>query len=450
MHTDRSATRREFLIRSAVGLGGAGVLSFGAASAWAADAKKPLKVGAVITEFTPRSHAHVILENFLQPYLFNGQVTRPGMQVVSFYVDQTPAADMSRDISKQFNVPIYPSIDKALCLGGDALAVDAVLLIGEHGKYPVNNKAQMQYPRKQFFDATVEVFKRSGRSVPVFCDKHLSYRWDWAKEMFDTSKSMEFPLMAGSSVPLAQRRPPMELPADARIVDAVSIHGGGVESYDIHALEVLQSIVEARRGGETGVRAVQFMEAEALWKAAEEGRWSSDLAAAAMAAETGPDHELVRYLQSRGKSTTAAPEPIHGILVDYRDGTRGLALKVGNSGIRWNFACQLAGQDKPLATMFNVGPWQNRNLFKALSHAIQAHFRDGRAPYPVERTLLTTGILDAAMDSRLAGGRKVDTPQLEVVYTPQDFRAMREMGATWKIITEETPEPPGITPVGIQ
>jgi hypothetical protein len=450
MHSDRSATRREFLVRSAVGLGSAGVLSLGAASTRAADAKKPLKVGAVITEFTPRSHAHVILENFLQPYLFNGQVTQPGMQVVSFYVDQMPAADMSRDVSKQFNVPIFPSIDKALCLGGDSLAVDAVLLIGEHGKYPVNNKAQMQYPRKQFFDATVEVFKRSGRSVPVFCDKHLSYRWDWAKEMYDTARAMKFPLMAGSSVPLAQRRPPLELPADARIIEAISIHGGGVESYDIHALEVLQSIVEARRGGETGVRAVQFMEAEPLWKAAEEGRWSSDLAAAAMAAETGPDHELVRYLKSRGKSTTAAPEPIHGILVDYRDGTRGLALKVGNSGIRWNFACQLAGQDKPLATMFNVGPWQNRNLFKALSHAIQAHFRDGRAPYPVERTLLTTGILDAAMDSRLAGGRKVDTPQLEVVYAPQDFRAMREMGATWKIITDDMPEPPGITPVGIQ
>jgi len=450
MHTDRSATRREFLIRSAVGLGGAGVLAAGASSAWAAEDKKSLKVGAVITEFTPRSHAHVILENFLQPYLFNGRVTQPGMQVVSFYVDQTPAADMSRDVSKQFNVPIFPSIDKALCLGGDSLAVDAVLLIGEHGKYPVNNKAQMEYPRKQFFDATVAVFKRSGRSVPVFCDKHLSYRWDWAKEMYDTARAMKFPLMAGSSVPLAQRRPPMELPAEARIVEAVSIHGGGVESYDIHALEVLQSIVEARRGGETGVRAVQFMEAEALWKAAEEGRWSSDLAAAAMAAETGPDHELVRYLKTRGKSNTAAPEPVHGILVDYRDNTRGVALKVGNSGIRWNFACQLTGQEKPLATMFNVGPWQNRNLFKALSHAIQAHFRDGRSPYPVERTLLTTGILDAAMDSRVAGGRKLETPQLEMVYAPQDFRAMREMGATWKIITDDMPEPPGITPVGIQ
>jgi hypothetical protein len=141
---------------------------------------------------------------------------------------------------------------------------------------------------------------------------------------------------------------------------------------------------------------------------------------------------------------------IHAIIVDYRDKTRGVAMKVGNNGIRWNFACQLAGQTTRPATSFYVGPWQNRNLFKALSHAIQTHFREGKSPYPVERTLLTSGILDAAMDSRLAGGRNVDTPQLDVKYAAQDFRAMREMGATWKIITDQTREPLGIEPVGIE
>jgi hypothetical protein len=95
-----------------------------------------------------------------------------------------------------------------------------------------------------------------------------------------------------------------------------------------------------------------------------------------------------------------------------------------------------------------VGPWQNRNLFKALSHAIQTHFRQRQAPYPVERTLLTTGILDAAMDARLAG-QPVDTPQLAWSYPPQDFRAMREMGATWKIITDDMKEPAGFEPVKI-
>ncbi len=449
MHDSQATTRRTFLGRTAAGLAGAAVGTWPRLRLAAEDKpQKPFKVGVLITTFFPMSHAHVILENFLVPYLFNGQVTRCNMQVASFFVDQIHESDMSRDVARQFEVPIYPTIAEALCLGGDSLAVDAVLLIGEHGNYPTNAKAQVQYPRKQFFDQTVAVFKRSGRVVPVFCDKHLSYRWDWAKEMVDTAREMKIPLMAGSSVPLAERRPPLELPPGAKITQAVSIHGGGVEGYDFHALEVLQSLVEGRSGGESGVKQVQFLDEGPLWAAAESGTWSADLGAAAMAAELGADHELVTWVASRGKSAPREKTPIHGIIVDYRDGLRGVALKVGNNGIRWNFACQITGESKPRATSFYVGPWQNRNLFKALSHAIQTHFRQGKAPYPVERTLLVSGVLDAAMDSRLAG-KPIDTPQLSVAYAPQDYRAMREMGATWKIITEQMPMPKGIEPVGI-
>ena len=86
----------------------------------------------------------------------------------------------------------------------------------------------------------------------------------------------------------------------------------------------------------------------------------------------------------------------------------------------------------------------DRYLFKALAHAIQTHFREGRAPYPVERTLMTTGILDAAMDSRIRGGAAQETPQLGFAYKPRDFRRLREMGGSWKVITEERPEPAGI------
>ncbi len=449
MSTHRATTRRDFLAQAMAAAAGASLVHLDARSSPAAEPEKPLRIAALINTFYLASHAHVILENFLEPYLFNGNVTQPGMQVVSFYVDQIHANDMSRDVAKQFNIKIYPTIAEALCAGGEQLAVDGVLLIGEHGNYPTNAKAQVEYPRKQFFDQTVAVFKRSGRVAPVFCDKHLSYRWDWAKEMVDTARAMEIPLMAGSSVPLAERRPPLELPAEAKITEAVSIHGGGLEGYDFHALEVLQSLVEARRGGETGVRNVQFLQGESLWKAAEFGLWSSDLAAAAMSAEVGPDHELTKLIRSRGQAATTENAAIHGIIVHYRDGLRGVALKVGNNGIRWNFACQLAGEPRPLATSFHVGPWQNRNLFKALSHAIQTHFREHKAPYPVERTLLTSGILDVAMDSRLAGGKVIDTPQLDVAYAPQDFRAMREMGATWKIITDDMPAPRGIERVGI-
>src|SRR5207248_1239514 len=150
----------------------------------------------------------------------------------------------------KFEIPMYKTISEALCLGGDRLMVDAVLSIGEHGKYPINQKGQTEYPRKRFFDEIIAVFRRSGKVAPVFSDKHLSYRWDWAKQMYDMARELKVPFMAGSSVPLAQRRPPLELPAGAMLDEAVSIHGGGLESYDFHGLEVLQSMVESRHSHE--------------------------------------------------------------------------------------------------------------------------------------------------------------------------------------------------------
>jgi hypothetical protein len=329
----------------------------------------------------------------------------------------------------------------ALCVGGDKLAVDAVLSIGEHGRYPRNEKRQVEYPRKRFFDEIVAVFRKSGRVVPVFNDKHLSYRWDWAKEMVDTARELKIPFMAGSSVPLAQRRPPLEPPSGSIIKNAVSIHGGGLEGYDFHGLEVLQSMVESRRGGETGVKAVTFLEGDALWNAADAGLWSVRTADAAFATEIGAGKPTLKELVQSAPFNSQRP---HGILVHYRDGFSGMMLRIGSSGTRWCFGCELEGESEPRATSFYVGPWNNRNLFRALSHAIQTHFREGKPPYPVERTLLTTGILDAAMDSRVAGGKTIETPQLAVAYQPVDYKAMREMGGSWEILTEGTPEPQGI------
>jgi hypothetical protein len=399
------------------------------------------RVAAVVTEFSYRSHAHVILENFLEPYLFNGQVTESGMDVVSLYVDQFPEGrDMGRDIAKKYNIPIFPTIASTLQCGGKDLAVDAVLSIGEHGSYPVNDHGQMMYPRKRFFDEITAVFRQSGRSVPLFNDKHLTYRWDWSVEMMQVAHELKIPFMAGSSVPLAQRIPPFELPDQAVIEEAVSIHGGGMESYDFHAMEVLQSIVEARKGGETGIKDIQVLEGDAVWKAADEGRWSYSLATAAMNAVEKKDAGPLQNFVEPGDTKV---HPIHVILITYRDGLRGTILRIGSSGTRWGFACRLAGKPEPMATKFYVGPWQNRNLFKALSHAIQTHFRTGHAPYPVERTHLVTGMLASAMDSHFEKNRLVETPHLNVAYKPIDFRAMREMGESWKIVTEDIPEPKG-------
>jgi hypothetical protein len=429
-----SPTRRHFL-------GTAGAAFALPALPLFADPSKRLKVAAVFTEFTYRSHAHVILENFLEPYIFNGKRTDPGMEVVSFYADQRPAADMTDAVAREYKIPVFKTIDGALCLGGKQLAVDAVLAIGEHGKYPRNKLGQTEYPRKRFFDEIVAVMTRSKRFVPLFNDKHLSYRWDWAKEMVDTAAKLGIPFMAGSSVPLAQRVPAFELPADATVTEAVSIHGGGLESYDFHALEALQSIAEFRKGGETGVASVEFLTGDALWKAADVGRWSRSLAETAMETELGKKPTTLKRVEGE------KDDQPHGILLSYKDGFRACVLKIGRSSGRWNFACTLKGEAKPRATRFNVGPWQNRCLFKALAHAIQHHFRTGKPPYPVERTLLVSGVLDAAMHSR-AEGAALKTPQLEFGYAARDFTAMRETGASWKVVTDALPQPAGIDQTG--
>ncbi len=428
-------SRRRFL--QAVGsVLGAASLTSPAFCVPVAEKKRP-RVAVIFTVFHYRSHAHVLLENFLESYLFSGKLTDPGVEVVSFYADQTVKNDMTQEVARRYKVRVFKTIREALCLGGKELAVDAVLSIGEHGDYPVNKLGQREYPRKRFFDEIVAVMRQSRRFVPLFNDKHLSYRWDWAKEMFDTTKKLDIPFMAGSSVPLAQRVPPLELPANAEIVEAVSVHGGPVEVYDFHGLEVLQSLAESRKGGETGIARVEFLRGEALWKAADEGRWSVPLAEAAMTADLGKKPSTLRRVEGE------PPEETHAILVTYKDGTRGTVLKVGKKATRWAFACRLKGEEKVRACRFYAGPWGNRNLFKALAHAIQSHFHEDKAPYPVERTLLTTGTLEAAMRSR-DGGKAVTTPHLEFAYAARDFRNMRENGESWKIVTEKTPEPKGI------
>ena len=431
---DRAVTRRGFL--SASGAASLALLG-GTSMAETAKPRRP-KVAAIFTSFFYRSHAHVILENFLEPYLFNGKRVEPPCDIVSFYADQFPDADMARETAARYGIPIYPTIKEAVCLGGEEIAVDAALSIAEHGNYPRNEFDQIEYPHKRFFDEIAAEVRRCGKPIPIFNDKHLSHLQSEAQEIYDTARELKIPLMAGTSVTLAQRKPSLELPKNPEFEDAVMIHGGPVEAYGFHAFEVLLSMVESRPGGEAGIEQVEFLKKDELLKAAEDGRWSMELAQAAMAAELGKPHSPLTPVPGQNEV-----EP-SGVLVTHRDGLRTMIIKSASyDSTRWNFACRLKGENDIRATHFYVGPWENRNLFKALCHAIQDHFVNRRAPYPVERTVMVSGMLDASMKSQHSGN-PVKTPNLSVGYKARDFTAMREMGASWKIITEDTPQPPGI------
>ncbi|HZT80036.1 MAG TPA: twin-arginine translocation signal domain-containing protein, partial [Gemmataceae bacterium] len=127
------------------------------------------KLAVVTTAYYYLSHAYHIGGRFLHGYLRDGRMHYPDFAVAGMYVAQQKDGDLSRELSKKHGFPLYPDPAGALTLGGDRLAVDGVLLIGEHGDYPFNARAQKLYPRFELFQKIVEVFKKSGRGVPVFC-----------------------------------------------------------------------------------------------------------------------------------------------------------------------------------------------------------------------------------------------------------------------------------------
>ena len=211
------------------------------------DSKKRKKIAIIASIWRYLSHAQHIGDRFLVGYPSQGKWHLPNMDVVSLYVDKKPEGDQSEARAKEFGFQVYPTVQEALRCGTNQIAVDAVLLIIEHGDYPRNNKGQVLYPRYELFQKVVEVFEQDGRSVPVFNDKHLSYETSKAKKMVEVSKKLQFPMLAGSSLPVTWRVPSIELPLDSVIDEALMVGVGSSDASDYHALEALQCMVERRK-----------------------------------------------------------------------------------------------------------------------------------------------------------------------------------------------------------
>jgi hypothetical protein len=377
------------------------------------------QVAAIVTEYRKRSHADVILTKILEGYNHDGG-ERPGMKLVGLYVDQFSPNDMSRSLAKKHGFTIFTTIQDALTVGGSKLAVDGVLSIGEHGRYPSNAKGQILYPRRRFFEGVVNVFENCKKIVPVFNDKHLSAAWTDAKWMYDKARELFVPFMAGSSIPLTWRRPELTLEKGCELVEAVQICYGHPEAYGFHGLEALQCMAERRKGGETGIRAVQALRGHAMWEALDAGKWSKELLDAALAlvpAHAGAD---VRALTSKADGAAVW-------LIEYRDGFRAAVANLNGwvregDGGAFVFASKLKGNVKPAATLFYLQSRDPFGHFAWLLRAIDSMVQTNHPPYPVERTLLTTGVLDAAMTSAAEGDRRIETPHLAISYRPGDWQ----------------------------
>jgi hypothetical protein len=380
----------------------------------------PRRIAIVTTIYRYLSHAQHIGDRFLVGYPHEGQWHRPDMKVVSLYVDQKPEGDQSAERAREFGFTVYPTVAEALRVGGDKLAVDAVLIIGEHGNYPKNEKGQILYPRYEFFKQCVEVFEKDGRAVPVYNDKHLSYSFEKAQWMVESSHRLKFPMLAGSSLPVTWRLPDIELPLNCEIEEALMVGEGGSDPMDFHALEGMQCMVERRKGGETGVKAVQMIEGDEVWKAGEQGRWSKELLIAALSRSDTPQGLTLldgrtQDLVGSGELPKLVKKPA-AYFIERNDGLRTTLLMLNGAIKDFNFAAKVKGMRGVQSTQFFLSPTPNVTYSACLVGKIEEMFVTGKAPYPVDRTLIVSGILEACLTSRLQGQKRLETPQLAVRY----------------------------------
>jgi hypothetical protein len=377
------------------------------------DGRKPIAV--VATVYRTMSHAYHIANRFLFGYQLGGGLHVPRHYLASMYLDQVPDNDLSDWLARDCGVKVTRNVADALMVNG-RLAVDGVLLIGEHGNYPRNDKGQILYPRLELMEQIASVFRRCGQSVPVFNDKHLSYTFAKASRMLELAHELHFPLMAGSSLPVTWRRPELEPALETPFEDALVAAYGPIEVYGFHALEALQVMLERRRGGETGVKAVTCLTGKDVWKAGDAGHWSWDLLHHALRrSETVNPGDVRRNVGAFGVGSTPTT-PATAFLVEYRDGTRGTVLLLNGHIQDFVFAGRAHGESKPLSCMLHLPPPPGARFFDALVANIEKLLDNGRSPYPVERTLLTTGVLDGAMESHKRRSERVETPELGVRY----------------------------------
>jgi hypothetical protein len=203
----------------------------------------------------------------------------------------------------------------------------------------------------------------------------------------------------------------VELARDCEIEAALTIGYGGFESYGFHALEAHQCLIERRRGGETGLTAVQAVTKEEIRTAETAGLWSRELFAAALKQLPGAPQDSGKW--SSGDSAV--------YLLRHRDGLQSAVVMANGLAADFAFAVKLKGRPEPLATRFKLQEGAPYGHFAYLVRAIEHTILTGKAAYPVERTLLTTGILDRVMHSLAQGGKLLDSPELNVSYSPTDW-----------------------------
>lgn len=389
----------------------------------AADPPKSLKtVSGLTTIYYQNSHAEMFFGRILETDSVNGKGRPSTLKLSGLYVEQIydvprqwVRPDKSRRLAQKYGFPLCKTPNEALTLGTGKLVGDGVLLVAEHGDYPRSDLGQFVFPKRKWFEEIVRVCKASNRVVPVFIDKHLSDTWVDSKWIYDTAREMKMPLMAGSSLPVTWRYPPIDLKRGSKVKQILALSYHHLDVYGFHTLELAQCLAERRAGNETGIQSVQCLVGDAVWKAEAEGVYDKELMMAAfqrMQFYRIPKYDEIRKL---------AKEPVLWVM-DYVDGLRVCILTLDGAVGDWNAAWRY--QDGSVeSTNFFTHEYRPCHHFAYLLQDVEQMMHTGKPASPVERTLLTSGALDLLLQSKKQGGKRLETPFLHIKYeNPRDWK----------------------------
>lgn len=425
MKSEKNNPRRNFIKKSMIAAAGMSVIpgfvlgkegeitSVTEQMSRALAGKDGIKNIAFITHIYRNSaHADVIGTKLFLGIPTDEGMVEPQVKIVSMFIEQIGENDTGVRIAKMNGAKLYSTVEEALTLGGDKLAVDAVVYVGEHGDYPYNRLGMKLYPRMNYLERIFRVFDASQRSVPVFSDKALSYSHLDAQWIYDRAKELNVPMMAGSSLPYCWRDKQLIHPIGVKISEAVAVGYASLDAYGFHVTEILQCMVERRAGGETGVKSVEGLKGDDVWKAIDSGKISQKLVDAAC--DTIQDKET-------GNMRKIVPIP-YAVIVNYTDGTKGVIMML-DKYVKTGWAYSAKTSKGIVATEFVLAGGPNYSHFSYLTLNIQKFIVSGPVA-PIERNLLTSGIIDMGIRS-LVEGKVKQTPFLNVKYSAAGYEPIR-------------------------
>ncbi|MCM8758194.1 MAG: hypothetical protein NC906_00255 [Candidatus Omnitrophica bacterium] len=366
-------------------------------------------VAAIVADWFKYSHPDVLLTRILKTYSLDGKGEKSQLRLVSVFRDKPSGKDLSRSYAEEFGFRVSDSIQEALTLGTGTLAVDGIIISTEWSDYPLSPIGQVMYPKRRLFEEVVKVFEHSKKVVPVFIDKHIATEWTDILWIYQTAKKMKIPLMAGSSVPVSWREPPVDVDTRSKLKEIVGISYHTLDGYGFHGLEMIQCLAEQRKGGETGIKSVQCITGDDVWKSAgkiyDEGLLN-------MAIE-----HIGRKIPEGKTIKDMVTDPVL-FVINYYDGLRACLFTLNGFANQWTAAWKYT-DGRVQATLFKL----DENLSTLMHFAnqmkgIEKMIVTGKPSWPVERTVLTSGALNALMISKSKAKNVVKTPYLNIKYKP--------------------------------